>query len=110
MGSVTVRISACGEYAVAALSGELDAEEAACTAAAVAAAGIRVLVDLSDLEYIDCCALSALLRVEQLARRAGGEVLLTAPRGLMRRVLELAGAAETAGVPGSVPGAAVSTG
>jgi anti-anti-sigma factor len=110
MKSMTLRIRAYGEHAVVALSGELDAEGAACAAAAVAAAGDRVIIDLTALEYIDCCALSALLGVQHRARRAGGDVLLAAPQILVRRVLELTGATETIGVFASVPAAAAGTG
>jgi anti-anti-sigma factor len=110
MAGVTVRTSTCGGHAVVALCGELDASGAAGAAAAVTAAGDRVIVDLSALEFIDCCALAALLRVQETARLADGDVLLAAPRELVRRVLDLTGAADRLGVFASVPAAAASTG
>jgi anti-sigma B factor antagonist len=73
------------------LRGELDVTSAADAAAGVAACGPRVIVDLSALEYIDCSALGALLGVQQAARRAGGDVLLAAPRGSVLRLLRLTG-------------------
>ncbi len=79
---------------------------AACAAAAVTAAGSRVIADLSALEYIDCCALGALLRARGLARLAGGDVLLAAPQGLVLRVLDLAGVTGMPGVFASVAAAA----
>jgi anti-anti-sigma factor len=110
MRSVIVRISACGDHAVAAFCGELDTEGAAYAAAAVTAAGDRVIVDLSALEYIDCSALSALLGAQRLAREAGGDVLLAAPQPLVRRLLDLTGPAGEIGVFASVPAAVASTG
>lgn len=68
----------------------MDADSAA---AAVAACGPRVIVDLSALEFADCHALGALLRVQQAARAAGGDVRLAAPCRLVLRVLDLAGLA-----------------
>jgi anti-anti-sigma factor len=110
MTGVTVRTSACGGHAVVALSGELDVTTAVRAEAAVTGAGHRVIVDLSALEYIDCCALGALLRAQQLARLAGGDVLLAAPQGLVLRVLGLAGVAGMPGVFASVAAAAASAG
>ena len=60
-------------------------------AAAVAACGPRVIVDLPALEFIDCHALGALLCVQKAARAAGGGVLLAAPRKPVLRVLDLSG-------------------
>jgi anti-sigma B factor antagonist len=105
-----VRTSARGGHAVVALRGELDAAGAVCAAVAVTAAGDRVIVDLSALKFIDCCALGALLRAQERARLAGGDVLLAAPQELVRRVLDLTGIADMFGVFASVPAAAASTG
>ncbi len=80
-----------GGQVVVALRGELDAVDADRAAAAVAACGPRVIMDLSALEFIDCYALGALLRVQKAARAAGGDVLLAAPRQLVLRVLGLTG-------------------
>jgi anti-anti-sigma factor len=58
---------------------------------AAAARNPRIIIDLAALEYIDCHALGALGRVRAQARRAGGDLLLAAPRGPVRRLLDLTG-------------------
>jgi len=88
----------------------LDVVDADGAAAAVAECGPRVIVDLSALEFIDCHALGALLRVQRAARAAGGDVLLAAPRQLVLRVLDLAGLAGMFCVYPSVAAAGASEG
>jgi anti-anti-sigma factor len=51
----------------------------------------RIIVDLAALEFIDCCALGVPGRVRVQARRAGGDLLLAAPRGPVRHILALTG-------------------
>jgi anti-anti-sigma factor len=83
-----------GGHVVVALHGELDiADSAGVTAVLTAAAtgNPRIIIDLAALEYIDCCALGALVRVRAQARHAGGDLLLAAPRGPVRRLLDLTG-------------------
>ena len=58
---------------------------------AAAARNPRIIIDLAALEYIDCHALGALVRVRAQARQAGGDLLLAAPRGPVRRLLDLTG-------------------
>ena len=91
--SISLRIRTCGSQVVAALRGDLDVVDADGAAAAVAGCGPRVIVDLSALEFVDCHAPGTLLRVQQAARVAGGDVRLAAPRQLVLRVLDLAGLA-----------------
>ena len=94
MISVGLSIREYGGYVVVALDGELDASDAASVADAftsVAARDPRIIVDLTALEFIDCCALGALGRVRAQARQAGGDLLLAAPRGPVRRILGLTG-------------------
>jgi anti-sigma B factor antagonist len=82
----------CGGYAVVALRGELDLMDAAGVADALgafAARAPRVTVDLSELEFIDASGVAALSRVRRHARDAGGDVLLAAPRRMVRRVLAI---------------------
>ena len=93
---VTVGLSTreYGGHVIAALYGELDVVDAASVMAALAAAAAgnpRIIIDLAALEYIDCCALAALGRVRAQARQAGGDLLLAAPRGPVRRLLTLTG-------------------
>ncbi len=94
MISVGLSIREYGGYVVVALDGELDVSDAASVADAltsVAARDARIIVDLAALEFIDCCALGALGRVRAQARQAGGDLLLAAPRGPVRRILALTG-------------------
>ena len=93
-----------------ALSGELDtrdAEDAGAAVAALAAGGQQLVIDLEPLDFIDCHAVGALLRVRETARRAGGDVLLAAPHGPVLRLLTLLG---VSGVHASVAAAADSAG
>ena len=94
MRSVELRTGGCRGYAVVVLCGELDTRDAEDTAAAVAAltaGGQQLIIDLEALDFIDCHAVGALLRVRETARRAGGDVLLAAPHGPVLRLLTLLG-------------------
>jgi anti-sigma B factor antagonist len=82
----------CGGYVVAALDGELDMADAAAVAAALcalAAGQLAVIVDLRRLTFIDCRGLNALLGVLKQVQRAGGDLLLAAPRQQARRALTI---------------------
>jgi anti-anti-sigma factor len=70
MVSAGLRTGMHGGHVVIALRGELDAVDADSAAAAVAACGPRVIVDLPALDFIDCYALGALPRVQKAARAA----------------------------------------
>lgn len=53
--------------------------------------GRRPIIDMSALDLIDCGALGALLRVQWLAWRTGGDVVLAAPQRHVLRLLALTG-------------------
>jgi anti-anti-sigma factor len=92
MSAVELRTQVCGGYAVVVLRGELDITDAESTAVAVAAVAAnrqRLIIDLEALDFIDCHATGALLRVRETARHAGGDVLLAAPHGPVLRLLTL---------------------
>jgi anti-sigma B factor antagonist len=77
---------------VVTLRGQLDIAEAARVAAALAAVAAsepQIIVDLADLEFIDSSGVAALVRGRNLARRAGGELVLAAPQQQVLRVLTL---------------------
>ena len=83
----------CGPV-VAALRGDLDAAAAAdaeTALAAAAACGPWVVADLAGLEFIDCSGISALARVRERARLAGGDLLLAAAPEQVLRLLILTG-------------------
>jgi anti-sigma B factor antagonist len=99
---------ACG-HVVVALHGELDLVDAPAVAAAlraVAAREPRIIADLAELEFIDASGVAALSRGRRHARNAGGDLLLAAPRGPVRRVLAILW---EAGVHASVAEAAASS-
>jgi anti-anti-sigma factor len=106
--NVELRTRVCRGYAVVVLSGELDTSDAEDTAAAVAAVTARQrIIDLGTLDFIDCHAARALLGVREMARQAGGDVLLAAPHGPVLRLLTVLG---VPGVHASVAAAADSAG
>lgn len=94
--------------AVAALRGGLDVTTSADATSAIAVLAARhqvVIVELSALEFVDCGALGALLRVQRLARQSGGDVLLAAPAANVLRLLSITGMDEVFGVHASVAAA-----
>jgi anti-sigma B factor antagonist len=92
---VELSVSGHGGYAVVALRGELDLTDTPVIAshliAAVAAFGPSIIVDLTGLDFIDCCGLGVLVRVQKWTQQCGGDTYLVAPRLRVRRVLEVAG-------------------
>jgi anti-sigma B factor antagonist len=109
MFSVDLSTRECGGHVVVALRGKLDIADAAEVAAALAAVAARepqIIVDLSDLEFIDSSGVAALARGRKHARNAGGDLLLAAPRQLVLRVLTLTRLADGFGVHASVDKAA----
>jgi anti-anti-sigma factor len=108
--NVELRTRACRGYAVVVLRGELDttdAEDITAAVAALAAGGQQLVIDLENLDFIDCHAAGALLGARAIARQAGGDVLLAAPHGPVLRLLTLLG---VPGVHASVAAAAASAG
>jgi anti-sigma B factor antagonist len=102
-----------GGHLIVTLCGELDVVDAASIAAALTAAAARnprIIIDLAELEFIDCSGLRVLARAREQARRAGGDLLLAAPRRQVRRVLALTGLADVFSVYTSLAGAAQTAG
>jgi anti-sigma B factor antagonist len=92
MFSVNLSTRDCDGHVVVALHGELDIADAAGVAAALAAVIARepqIIVDLAGLEFIDARGIGVLARGRKLARLAGGELRLAAPRPLVLRLLTL---------------------
>jgi anti-sigma B factor antagonist len=82
------------DVAVFALSGELDlatvdtvrsAAESAC------AKGLRVVLDLSGVEFCDSTGLGMIISLFRQANSAGGQLLLSAPMPRIRYLLEISG-------------------
>ena len=81
-----------GARVVVMLRGELDIANAAGLRAVLSEAVARnphVIADLSDLTFIDCASLGALVRARARAREAGGDLVLAGARGRVLRVLAL---------------------
>jgi anti-sigma B factor antagonist len=113
MLGVEQKIAVRDGHVVVALRGELDVTGAADAEAAITAlvAPRRcVIIDTSALDFIDCCSLGVLLRVQGLARRGGGDVVLAAPQPQLRRLLALTGMEDAFCVQASVAAAVASAG
>jgi anti-sigma B factor antagonist len=84
-------------HPVVALYGELDLAGVPGVAshliAVVAACGPSVIVDMADLEFIDCSGLGVLVRVLNWTRASGGDMILAAPQQHVLRILRLTGLA-----------------
>jgi anti-anti-sigma factor len=81
-----------GAHVVVTLRGELDIADAADLGAVLSEAVARnphVIADLSDLTFVDCASLGALVRARTRAQEAGGDLVLAGARGKVRRVLAL---------------------
>ena len=113
MPGVGLETSARDGHVVVALRGELDFSGAAGVEAAIAAVmvpGQSLIIDLSALDFMDCAALRALLRVQALAESGGGRVVLAAPPWRVRRLLVLSGQEHAFWVHPSVEAAVASVG
>jgi hypothetical protein len=69
-----------------------------------------MIVDLANLDYIDCSSLGILAGARKQAQLAGGDVLLAGPRGAVARLLLLTGQAGAFSVFPSVGTAAFGAG
>ncbi|MFD5512145.1 STAS domain-containing protein [Streptomyces sp. NPDC127051] len=88
---VTVRHAGPGVCEVS-VAGELDVATAPDLRSALgrAMAGCRrVTIDLADLQFCDCCGMSALLAAARTARAEGSEIHLRAVPHALSRLLRL---------------------
>jgi anti-sigma B factor antagonist len=89
---VELQTSVCDGLSVVSLRGDLDVTGAADAEAAITALvaqGQSLIIDMSALDFIDCYSVAVLLRVQGLARRGGGDVVLAAPQRHVLRLLAL---------------------
>ena len=78
---------------VLALHGELDistTDELARAASGIAP-GTELVIDLTDLEFMDSAGLRALMNLDLRAREEGWTVSLTSPQPAVLRLLKLSG-------------------
>jgi len=80
---------------VVALSGELDADTAGrlrtLLAEQLLAGPSPLVLDLTELTFIDSAGLAALISGSKGARRAGVELILAGPAAAVRKVMKLTG-------------------
>ncbi|MEU8107888.1 STAS domain-containing protein [Nonomuraea muscovyensis] len=80
-----------GEMVVVSIAGEVDADNAAkvrrCLDEAAATHGSRLVVDLSDLRFIDTTGLGVLVRLRAELSEREGTMALVAPDGQVLRRL-----------------------
>jgi anti-sigma B factor antagonist len=113
MSGVKLKASVRDGFVVVVLRGDLDVTGAADAEAAIAALvapGQTLIIDISALDFMDCASLGALLRVQTLARRGGGDVVLAAPQPHALRLLALTGRDEVLCVQASVEAAVAGSG
>ncbi len=104
-----LRTSVSHGHVVVTLRGELDVTGAADVEAAttlLVVPGGFLIIDMSALDFIDCGALRALLRVQELVWSTGGDMALAAPQRNARRLLVLTGMDEVVWVFHSMRSAA----
>jgi anti-sigma B factor antagonist len=112
MPGVELKASVRDGFVVVVLRGDLDvtdADAAEAAIAALAAPGQSLIIDMSALDFMDCASLRALLEVQALARRGGGDVVLAAPQPHLLRLLALTGTDEVFCVQASVEAAVAGT-
>jgi anti-sigma B factor antagonist len=84
-----------GDVHVVSLKGELDVATAEGLADwLVEISGSSVVVDLSHLTFMDSSGISAMVVARNRLNAAGDELVLTRPRPIVRRALEVVGLAD----------------
>ncbi len=91
-----VSVSIDGESHVVNVSGELDVRtrqmlEHAC----LEGRHLAVVVDMSELTFMDCCGYAGLVAIRRALLERGGSLTLTDQHGQPARLMELLGAAES---------------
>ncbi len=94
MSGVELKASVRDGHVVVVLRGDLDVTGVADAEAAITALvtpGQSLIIDMSALDSWTGAALGALLRMQTLARRGDGDVVLAAPQRQVLRLLALTG-------------------
>jgi anti-sigma B factor antagonist len=92
-----VAVTQTEAHAVVALSGELDLNSAPalrdCLAGLAEGGTTEIVLDLSDLDFVDSTGLSVLVMDFHRTRAAGGSTVMRNPSPTVMRVLEITGLA-----------------
>ena len=85
-----------GEYVVMSVHGEIDlytVPRLQRELAGVLASGcpVRIVVDLSGVDFCDSTGVNVLLAAHRQARETGGDLELAAPRPAVRKILQVTG-------------------
>jgi len=85
-----------GDRVIVALSGEIDLYTAPRLQSQLAAAlntdhPVRLVVDMSGVDFCDSTGMNVLLAAQRLAREHGGNIELSAPRPAVRKILQVTG-------------------
>ena len=97
-----------GDVTVVRLVGELDADDAPAVRALLlqhATSGRGLVVELSELAFVDSAGLAALVAAHKAARAGGTGVLLAAPNETVSKVLSITGLHTVLRTAPSVPAA-----
>ncbi|MFJ8989407.1 STAS domain-containing protein [Streptomyces sp. NPDC102279] len=97
---VSIEVTPYGDgIALVTVAGELDVETAPelrnRLADQIRAGRRHLLLDLSEVPFMDSSGLNALLKAHDEAGHAGGSVCLVSPAPMVRRVLDLTGVSLT---------------
>ncbi|MEV6977570.1 STAS domain-containing protein [Kitasatospora sp. NPDC093806] len=103
----SVQTEPWAEGTVLALRGELDLDAVtdlyAALDAALATPGSVIVIDCAGLEFCDSSGLNLLVRARADAAAGGSRIELARPGPLLRRLLELTGAAEAFTIRETIP-------
>jgi anti-sigma B factor antagonist len=85
-----------GDRVIVALSGEIDLYTAPRLQSQLAAAlntehAVRLVVDMSGVDFCDSTGMNVLLGAQRMAREHGGDLELSAPRPAVRKILQVTG-------------------
>lgn len=103
MALLHVQVEMGADRAVLSLAGELDLDSVdelrAPTEDAVRNGPGVVVLDMSELSFIDSSGLALLVELRRMASEAGGELSIVNLPAALRRVVTIAGLTETLGLP-----------
>jgi anti-sigma B factor antagonist len=85
-----------GDRVIVALSGEIDLYTAPRLQSQLAAAlntehAVRLVVDMSGVDFCDSTGMNVLLGAQRMARERGGDLELSAPRPAVLKILQVTG-------------------